>query len=209
MGGSINMAFRFADGEAICFEGWTNSVVSLSNLSILDSDHIVRNYAKQYQEIYADDKNALYGKAKPLSTSGYGLILIDYISKTIIDANDYTTLFGDFHSFEIRKENRRYHLLKEALERGMTVTETVISLGEDNQRIINRLDGAESMTAIEQWAAIEKSPLSKTMTIYGIDLNPWNYIIVPLASRSKSKALSLAKEINFPFNKKEGLNMSA
>lgn len=217
MGGQINMAFRFSDGEACCFDRWTNNMGVLSNIDILDGDEQpVRDYiamCRNNDYIVDPDYN---GKPVRVSTSGYGLALIDFVSKTIIDCNCYTSLFGDIHSFSIREGDeedwmaRHYHLIKKALERGRGVIEKRYEHKKAHQEpVIFRYDDVSALSGVMKKASADRNGLlpPKYYYIYSIDTAPWTYYCTMGDHASERKAaLQLARDIGFPMTRKEGLN---
>lgn len=217
MGGQINMAFRFADGEACCFDRWTNNVWPLANLAILDGDEQpVRDYIAMTRNNDFTVDPHLNGRPVRLSTSGYGLILIDFMTQTIIDVNGYTSLFGGFHAFELRKPmgdpdrdayfSRRYILVRDALASGRAVIRQHWPKGSDHRTVpsVERLTGIESMEKIEKDTDDDRR--DNGYAVFSIDVAPWRYVCGLDDERERTAALKVAREINFPFTRKEGLN---
>lgn len=216
MGGSINMAFRFSDGEACCFDRWTNNMGNLSKLEILDGDEQpVRDYiAMCRNNDYLADPD-FTGKPVRVSTSGYGLVLIDYVTKTIIDCNGYSSLFGAIHGFQIREGGedewmaRHYNLIKRALETGRGVIEARYNdKDRDAEAVRTRLTGLDALPEIVKKAKRDRSFLkSKYYYVYSIDTAPWSYNLSMGDYPSERKqALKIARDIGFPMTRKEGLN---
>jgi hypothetical protein len=216
MGGQINMAFRFADGEACCFDRWTNNVWPLADLRVLDGDETpVREYIAMTRNNDFTVDPYYNGRPVRLSTSNYGLILIDFVSKTIIDVNGYTTLFGAYHSFELRKPtgndnpyfSRRYILVRDALASGRGVIRQHWPKGSDRHTVptVERLTGIESMARIDQDADDDRR--DNGYALFSIDVAPWRYVNgLGDDPKERREALKIAREIGFPFTRKEGLN---
>lgn len=196
MGGSINLAFRFQDGEACCFAGWTGSVQELVNLDILTNEQPVRDFISD---------PSLHGCPVRVSISNYGLILIDYTTKTIIDANSYTSLFGDIWSDCIRKPEahgpksftRHYELLHNALTSGHSIiTDNLVYHGQEGLDLINSCASATfPMNCI---------PFKLT-----VDISPWRYYCSMGESPNDRKVtMGIIQEIGFPMFRKDGLNIN-
>lgn len=215
MGGQINVAFRFSDGEACCFDRWTNNVGVLSKIEILDGDEQpVRDYiamCRNNDYVVDHDYN---GKPVRVSTSGYGLILIDFVSKTIIDSNGYTSLFGGIAPFSIRQgdeddwHSRKYHLIKNALASGRGVIQKAYKRGKRGVApIITRLSGIDAMEIILKIADEDRRDVGDYYVSYDIDTSPWVYHCSLADQDAERKAaLDLARSIGFPMTRKEGLN---
>jgi dephospho-CoA kinase len=174
MGGSINVAFRFHDGEACCFNTWTGSVGALFNASVLDGDESsVREYITNLPPAR-------------LSMSGYGLILFDFLSRTIIVANSFTDGFS-VYSFLLRKDRYR-NLIKDSLARG---------------RKVYGCDDDGNKTEIASWS----DDLIDSQMILSVDMSGWQYhSSMGETTQDKRQVWEIIKDIGFPTNRKQGLN---
>lgn len=232
MGGSINMAFRFSDGSACCFDRWTNNISVLSEVSLLDGDEqIVHDYiAMCRNNDFVYDPHAT-GRPVRLSTSGYGLVLIDFMTKIIIDANGYRKIFGDLQAFEIRDENdpklssmdadqkqwacRWTRLLREAITSGRDVLETERTVirkkdgsTEITDPVVRRYNQLSDMDGIIKKANDDRYSFEEkdTFFTYSVDTSPWTYHKLSDSAEDRRLALQIARDIKFPFSRKDGLN---
>ncbi len=204
MGGSINIAFRFSDGEACCFDFWTNAMIVLSDIRILDGNEQI---SRDYIAVNIRDGGPYYGRPQALQASEYGLVILDYKTQTIIDINDYTSLFGNVGDFEIRPNHksdyfsRKYDLLKSAIDSDRSVIRHQY-IGDN---LVNtKLAG---QTAHEQIIADSKDKHKEDgYVMYDIDTAPWVYHKRMKTPETITEARSMAREIGFPFSRKEGLN---
>lgn len=90
MGGSVNVAIRFSNGESFCTDRWTNNIPHWFNHpEFFSGEERAREYMRMNRN--ADPVIDKYPPGMPtrLGSSEYGLILIDYMSKTILDNNTY------------------------------------------------------------------------------------------------------------------------
>jgi hypothetical protein len=241
MGGQINMAFRFSDGEAVCFDRWTNNVKwNLAKPELLQGDEqVVLDYiAMTRNNDFIVDPH-YNGRPVRLSTSGYGLILIDFQTKTIIDVNGYTALFNSFSPFlmmrPVKPKGFRskidfmsykddYEALREAekAERADWKYEWSEDHGEQfkpfldaNMRVF-RYDWRTKQKTFYQGA--EAIPVIETDARedhagvqWGVDVESlgWTYFNRLDGHDDKRAALAKAREIKFPFTRAEGLNRTA
>ncbi len=222
MGGQIKMAFRFANGEACCFERWTNNMGRLSDLRILDGDEQpVRDYlAMTRNNDYIANPSAM-GLPTNFGRGEYGFVLIDYQTKTIIDVNGYTHLFGNISPMSLTKPTssndngyfaRWYILLRDTLNSGRGIFRDVHNV-ETREVERTRLTGIDSLNIVDADIDFERkrmrshdyTPLSD-LIMYHVDTAPFTYISEMDDDCNFRKAFKMARDINFPFTRKEGLN---
>ena len=194
------MAFRFQNRDAYSFSTWTNAVPGwLAKLEILNDESICREFIRE-----CELKDHYYSRVRLSSGGEYGLILIDYITKTIIDHNSYAALFGNIHDFEIRDTGQEYfdrktRLLRDAIQRGIPVWESrYVDLVTKipTRRQINEQD-------LNQIVRRKQNLIdSEVYTIYDIDPEPWTYSC-KMPSR---ETIAMVRALGFPTSKKQGLN---
>lgn len=87
MGGYLNVAARFNDGETICVEGYTNFLTSMivNPTTLSGDDSLVRSSLLEVAK-HEDFK----GPCK-FQKSGYGIVVIDFIEKSIHSLQGYTS----------------------------------------------------------------------------------------------------------------------
>lgn len=194
MGGSINMAFRFSDGEAVCHTRWTNGVSHLCKAAILNGDEsIVRDYI-------AEDADA---PPSQFRSSEYGFILIDFQTRTILDINSYTSLFQDIHNLDVRDVDdpyfsRKYRLLCDAIQLGFRVKETA----KNRETVYEGDDGLRAF----KYRYGSQEPFLASFALLSIDAPGWTIMTAMNYREDIKTALAKAREIDFPFTKKDGLN---
>lgn len=87
MGGSIAIAARFNDGQAICIEGWTNFIPAMvmNDTTLSGDDRIVRETLLKAAAVEH------YGGPVQLRKSGYGIVVLDFPSREIHSIQGYTS----------------------------------------------------------------------------------------------------------------------
>lgn len=87
MGGTISIAARFNDGQAVCVDGWTNfiprMVVNATTLS--GDDRIVR------ETLLEVATHGNYEGPQPFRASGYGMVAVDFVGRAIHSMQGYTS----------------------------------------------------------------------------------------------------------------------
>lgn len=211
MGGSINMAFRFSDGEACCFDRWTNNVKhNLAKPALLQGDEQV---ARDYIAMTRNNDWSLdaYAPGRPvrLSNGEYGIIAIDFQSNTIIDVNGYTTLFDRFSPRLMFQRNYD----NDILEWDRPYSENFLTFVNSGFRIFRRDFDTKQITyytgATEILPIVENDAIRDDWKItWGIDVenSGWVYHCGNDDDAGRRLALAKAREIGFPFTRKEGLN---
>jgi hypothetical protein len=86
MGGSINIAARFNDGDAICVDGWTNFIprMVMNETTLSGDDSVVR------ETLLETMRHDSYAGPQPFRASGYGIVVIDFIDRAIHSMQGYT-----------------------------------------------------------------------------------------------------------------------
>jgi hypothetical protein len=86
MGGSIAIAARFKDGQAICIDGWTNFIPAMimNETTLSGDDSIVRRDLLKAATIPS------YDGPQPFRASGYGIVVIDFVTLEIHSMQGYT-----------------------------------------------------------------------------------------------------------------------
>ena len=90
MGGSINIAARFNDGDAICVDGWTNFIprMVMNETTLSGDDSVVR------ETLLETMRHDSYAGPQPFRASGYGIVVIDFVDRAIHSMQGYTG-FGE------------------------------------------------------------------------------------------------------------------
>lgn len=111
MGGYVALGFRFADGEVVCYETYTNHLpLWLKSKEVLvDQDEsYIKDYIAKALVEYPDDSFTVV----PLAPSNYGLVFYDFKALKIHNRQSY---FGPMNFFDvdvISSEVSRERILK-------------------------------------------------------------------------------------------------
>lgn len=101
MGGSITVAIRRLDGMIEAVEGWTNSMgwflfrhrLGSNTEEVMDHEYL-RHYRQETElEMLAKAGQRIGTECAP---TGYGLVLVDAITKTVFSMQGYTGCWGMF-----------------------------------------------------------------------------------------------------------------
>lgn len=87
MGGSIAIAARFNDGQTICVDGWTNFIprMVMNDATLSGDDAVVR------QTLLEVASHPSYSGPQPFREHGYGMVVIDFVGRTIHSKQGYTS----------------------------------------------------------------------------------------------------------------------
>lgn len=87
MGGSIAIAARFNDGQAVCVDGWTNFIprMVMNATTLSGNDAVVR---EMLIEVAAHPS---YAGVQPFRPRGYGIVVIDFVAREIHSRQGYTS----------------------------------------------------------------------------------------------------------------------
>lgn len=220
MGGSVNVAVRFPDGRALCQRRWTNNTPFwFKNAKLFNADI---NYIQSYLDLTKGNnfKAGELGKPVPLNNAEYGLIVIDYLTMTMLDNNGYSTfdswdpimLYAERHPDTVRAEfyqlvneqrirvnhitwdNRDYQgTVSESLNETPITIEEADEVGRQwRENFSNESRFRSALTARQDWR-------------FEIITAPFDYIkFDELSTTDMRKKL---KELQFPMSRKEGLNV--
>lgn len=193
MGGSVAVAFRFPDGEIIAQERHTNPLPFwFTHPRLLRGE-------RDFIDRYIRDAN--HPDPIPVAPLGYGLVLVDYVSKTLFSMQGYTNLhllepvsvmtrarwggddemeFGNLHRLLIQ-ENR--------LRVVNRVTEEVTPLPAEITDAAGLADHAKTLYANSNGDAY---------FAYALDSSPLTVIDYTDEADSARKFLAKLDEIGFP-----------
>ena len=144
MGGSVGTAFRFANGEVVCLELWTNilpTFLKSKNIIVDKNEDVVRNFIKDEVENESPHIS--------LAPYGYGLIVIDFQKNAFLSMQGYAT-FNSFSSIEAngKADKDRAENFMALVEAGRI--ESVRSIFEDNKETEHHTRMIESREQAEQ-----------------------------------------------------------
>lgn len=203
MGGTINVAARFHDGTTICIDSWTNLLprMIMNKETLSGDDNIVR---ETLMEVAAHED---YAGPQQLRSAGYGIVIIDFIGKTIHSKQGYT-------SFEYKTPNQ----LLDFNETGWKNGKMIDILSEEGKGLLQqeRVKTTEKIGNIEKDQIInaeqalmiikkQRSPSNPKITYLKIITDPMKVIEYDEDCKHKEITDNLRKA-GFPMTQKEGLN---
>lgn len=224
MGGSINIAARFNDGEAICIDGWTNFIprMVMNQTTLSGDDRIVRETLMEA----AAQKH--YAGAQPFRASGYGIVVIDFVAKAIHSMQGYTgfsrrKILGHFMDFGGTgwKGEGDLRGMQKFLENGsledyeVKISEEGLSLmkagrlkvvennGEDIEPYV--LDEQKMIDLVKDDTARFLRNQERDIPLVQVDLKPFAAFDYPEGGSLVSMKQQL-RDAGFPLTKAEGLN---
>lgn len=225
MGGSINVAIRFPDGRAICQTRWTNNMphwFKHPKMYSGDPEHLAAYLAMTRNNDYVLDPYAT-GRPARLVNNSYGLIVFDYVANVILDNNGYSNPIN-------------FDLIT-AVDKGRRTTITISSKGvtdsrdsvpfklEENFEACARAGILHRVTWNDDQTKTVEGPLSfeeaearvredypnwrNLYVTYAADPSPLVYTSFPETPAGTKAMQQRLRDIGFPRNKKEGLNVTA
>lgn len=224
MGGRINIAARFNDGQAICVEGWTNFIprMIMNDTTLSGDDSVVR---KTLLEV-ANHEN--YDGPQSFGAEGYGIVVIDFIEKTIHSMQGYTSFTGDktiahfidFQESGWPKEDTAQIVLK-AIDTG-EMGEYKVTLSDEAESL---LDGGRIRLVKINGESVEPRVIDKKQIVelnredallflrnektkiplLHVDVSPFKVVDYP-ENTSLFVMKEELKKSGFPLTKKDGLN---
>lgn len=227
MGGSINVAVRFKNGETVCQDRWTNNMPGWfkhPKMFAGDEDH-VRDYV--FGMIRNNDKISdpdTLGQPAKVENSSYGLVVWDYVTGSILDNNGYSspvTWDSVYTGGDMRDEN-----FIECANAGIIFMEVFSYPPRDAKGNLDRtqikrqrthnLPAAEALKlGQDAWEQTfgrgsdgkrnKRNPNDWREHIrFGIDTSPMTYYEFPEGQFKDYRAKLI--ELGFPMTQKEGLN---
>lgn len=207
MGGSVNIAARFNDGETICLEGWTNflSEMIVNTTTLSGDDSIVR---RMLREVATSDH---YAGPQPFRRNGYGIVVIDFVGHRIHSMQGYTS-FGRRMASQLldmeasRRTGRGFKAVLKPEAEGLLDAGRVsyVANGPDEIEplVLDRRTGLELAES-----DYRPSPLrcGRSFPLVRIDTAPFLLIDHPEDTSLTSMKSDLA-EVGFPMKATEGLN---
>ena len=224
MGGTINIAARFNDGEAICIDGWTNFIPNMvmNDTTLSGDDSVVRETLLEV----ANHQN--YDGPQPFRASGYGIVVIDFIDKTIHSMQGYTNFSGDrmlAHFMDFNQSGWKgegqikgmekflesgdlseYKVIPSEEGRSLIQAQRLRLVSMDGERVEPRAISEQEMVDLirENTGQLLKSE-GKGGPFVEVDITPFIVIDYPENTPLTSMKNNLRKA-GFPLTKAEGLN---
>jgi hypothetical protein len=214
MGGSIAVAIRFSNGEAVCFERWTNTMSAwFLNERWLQED---RTYILEYVSAVKnnwDPKTKTwdgYGKPLPLRRSGYGIVIWDFLTHHVIEENDYTS-FNRIHSISLANSiedgaQERVEGIKSLADAGRLFKNEIIydTRSKNHKKHSAPSTWYEILQDYQDYEASNYESKRQTSVMYDIDVSPFTYVDL---EKDKSKSLNQwLVDLEWPRTQKQGLN---
>lgn len=207
MGGSINVAARFGNGETICLDGWTNFLpeMILNATTLSGDDTIVRRMLREA----ATEEG--YAGPQPFRRSGYGIVVIDFVGQRIHSMQGYTSFSRIMASQLLDKQagNRRDRPFEAVLSQDAAemldagrISHVANGASEIEPVILDRESGLElAGSDYETWRSAHGSPFPTV----SIDVAPFVLIDHPEDAPLTAMKADLAG-VGFPMKAADGLN---
>lgn len=211
MGGSIAIAARFNDGQAICIDGWTNFIprMVMNATTLSGDDSVVRSMLMEAAA------HPSYAGPCTLRGHGYGMFVIDFVDRTIHSKQSYTSFgekflneFLDLKQTGWREGPDGPHFVQVLSESGGSL----IDAGRVAKSSIDRepcpsekLDRAMILEMLRQDFVAFFSEAPKTFIGVTVDMAPFVVIDYPDDGTLNAMKDHL-REAGFPMTKGEGLN---
>jgi hypothetical protein len=215
MGGSVTVAIRLSDGTAVCQDHWTNSTSYwLKRPALYRSDEGARAYLAKYERERDPGRRYDYGDPVRLGLGEYGIIVIDYVTRTILENNGYT----DLGTFEAVKQeiDGEHSAFRECADAGILSLRTITFDKTEPKWTITSDETTGPLTAAEvEREAKRINGYDRPFSIRGafgkprretfvIDTAPFTLERHP-EGRMKPIRERLV-EMGFPLNRRQGLN---
>ena len=226
MGGSINIAARFNDGQAICVDGWTNFMprMVLNQTTLSGDDAVVR------ETLMEAARSDHYAGPQAFCASGYGMVAIDFVTKTIHSKQGYTG-FGDrrilanFVDLQASgwtgEDNAKIKAMEDFFSHG-TMEGFAVKLTEEGRSLLQGgrlnivevsgkdvdpylLDEAKLIELVKRDTGLFLKNEEREMPMVEVDLNPFTVIDYPEDAPLTPMKERLRAD-GFPLTKEEGLN---
>jgi len=226
MGGQINIAARFNDGDAICVDGWTNFIprMVMNETTLSGDDSVVR------ETLLETMRHDSYDGPQPFRASGYGIVVIDFIDKTIHSMQGYTGFgerkllasFVDLRSsgWKGEEEDRARYMMDflqdgkmdnfevNPTKEGQSLLEAgrlrvVESAGKDIEPYLLDVDKLVELTKNDTAQFLRNQERDMPQVV--VDLTPFRVIDYP-ESGSLTDMKTHLRGAGFPLRKEDGLN---
>jgi hypothetical protein len=203
MGGSINVAIRFENGETVCQDQWTNYLPSwFRDPKMLEDETLARAFcaATSTKEYMADPTT--HGRPQPVENNSYGLLVWDYATKSILDNNTYCPLLefdlvqtgGRMRSDEFVACAAAGRIIMEVLER------------RSLNGVLARLTYEEALAMGEQVWLESRQRTPEHLTRFLVDPSPMTYQRFEVSPSGTEAMRAKLRELDFPMSRKAGLN---
>lgn len=205
MGGYLNIAARFNNGDAICIEGYTNFLTSMivNPATFSGDDSIVRSSLME-----AAQHKDLKGPCK-FQKTGYGIVVIDFIGKSIHSLQGYTS-FTEKSLIQLLDINATGWQGSVFVNKLSTDSEALLDAGKIN---ISNYEGVPSQTLNKELALKlleddHKGFMDGTgRQFYFINIDPAPFTVFDYDEDDSLTAMKVRlKGDGFPLTKSDGLN---
>jgi hypothetical protein len=150
MGGSINVTVRKTDGQIFNLDSYTNSMPYwLRNIRIYNCDD---THLEEYIEEHRPTAQLIPTGTAP---SGYGLVLVDYMTKTFLSMQGYCG-FDEFSTIELTGRHERKENFLEFLDAGLIEVQ-MLEVNKSN----NHYEKTGRITGFDNIKALLDSPKSR------------------------------------------------
>jgi len=102
MGGPVAFATRFSNGDVVCMDVWTNPLpylIKTKAVLLERNEQVVRNHYQECRGVMELDGVTPMHTDVPLAPLGYGLIVLDFKTRSLMSMQNYTS-FDNFSDLE-------------------------------------------------------------------------------------------------------------
>ena len=207
MGGSIAIAARFNDGQAICIDGWTNFIpdMVMNATTLSGEDRVVRDTMLEAAA------HPTYDGPQPFRAYGYGIVVIDFVAREIHSMQGYTNFTNKMllQLIDMRKtgwQGMKYVNVLSAEGKGLLEAGRV-TVTERNGKPCEpeKLTAETALKLLDADARATMNGATPSYAMLTIDTAPFTVIEYPEGGSLTAMKKRLA-EVGFPMTKAEGLN---
>lgn len=207
MGGPIAVAARFNDGETICVEGWTNFLPNMihNETTLSGDDSIVKA-----DLLKAASLNVYAGPIR-LAPRGYGIVIIDFVERTIHSMQGYTRMGTTYLSdlTDQKKTGWKDGVFRNVLSEGRGSlldagrVSIVATQGERHDPV--RIDRHSALALLDEKFLMFMSGKGLSVVEMSIDMSPFVLHEYEESNTMTPIRRRLART-GFPLKKADGLN---
>lgn len=212
MGGVVNVAVRFGDGTVVCQERWTNNISYWLKRPAIHADE---QGARDYLAMVRNNDHVIDpgspGSLQPVENSEYGLVVIDYVNRVILDNNAYSNLasFASVHAgggmrSEAFEECAQAGILRHRTRVYDRATRTKVS-----ETVSDRLSEEDALRLGDEIYGREfrdDRPEGSRRVMEDFVIDPVGFTIEILPQDDEGAMAARLKEIGFPTTLEEGVN---
>ena len=202
MGGTINIAIRFSNGDAVCVNRWTNNTPYwFEDPDMFTNEQHAKDYLAMTLENDPKEDPYCSGLSQRLGYSEYGIVVFDYMTNTIIEKNEYSHIGQTSGICDITRNLEKNHDIRENVLKCIDDNRYTVSMWND-EKLSYIPVGDKTPDEIKAMLYDRKTILNMMMDLdtrpmklfHYSDDTPWKIIKKQL------------QDLGFPMTQKEGLN---